>query len=136
MILLRLSQNETLVRNLARPFVEHCTARAEDANASRSNEQLLINNCLDTYHIRVARAVANEYPEYASISGRDPEDDDARHELAKALRMYEDNVLTHPVTGERLSGSEAQRQLEIELGRKLDIRKNMQNQPSLMIDED
>lgn len=128
--------HEGYYRILARPFVERCEARAERAGVSRPNEQILVNNCLDTYHIRVARANVAEYPEYARSSGRDPESDESHRELVQALRMYQGNVFTHPATGERFSGSAAQKQLEIELGRKLDLRKIMQNQPSLMSDED
>lgn len=128
--------HEGIYQVLALPYLQRCEMRAENAGVSRPNEQILINNCLDTYHIRVARAIYQEYPEYARISGRDPENDEAQREMVKALRMYEDNVLTHPVTGERLSGAAAQKALQIELGRKLDIRNSMQNQPHLMLDQD
>ncbi|MCC2679760.1 MAG: hypothetical protein K0R29_2336 [Pseudobdellovibrio sp.] len=128
--------HEGLYKSLARPYVEHCKSRAEKAGVSRPNEQVIVNSCLDAIHIRVARAIANEYPEYARISGRDPESDVAQNDLVQALHMYEDNVVTDPVTGQRASGRAAQRFLEIELGRKIDQRNSMQNQPSLMTDED
>lgn len=128
--------HDGLYLSLARPYVEHCEARAENAGVSRPNQQILINHCLDDFHIRVSRAIDNEYADYAKASGRDPQSQAAHQDLIQSLHMYENDILTDPVTGHRLAGAAAGRQLAIELGRKLDQRNSMQNQPSLMLDED
>jgi len=128
--------HDGLYLSLARPFVERCEARAENSGVSRPNQQVLINHCLDDLHIRFSRAIDNEYADYARASGRDPQNQDAHQDLVKALHMFESDVLTDLVTGQRLSGAAAGRQLAIELGRKIDQRNSMQNQPSLMLEED
>jgi hypothetical protein len=60
---------------------------------------------------------------------------EAQDGLREALHMVENDVMKDPVTGARFSAHEAQKHLEIELGRRLDQIKIMEDQPGLMDDE-
>jgi hypothetical protein len=132
--------HDELYKELAEPYSNHCEKRAERAGVSRPDEQILINNCLQDFVIKAARKIQREYPEFAKAQQRDAYmtkygADEAQQGLRTALHMLENDRLKDPSTEEVMTGHRAQVRLEIELGRRLDQIKSMEDQPGLMDEE-
>jgi hypothetical protein len=133
--------HDGLYKTLGEPYANHCESKFSNSGVSRSDEQILINHCLQDFVIQASRKIQKMYPEFAKVSGRDQNMTksgaaEAQAGLREALHMYDDDIFRDPLTEEVSVGHKAAIRLQIELGRRLDQIKIMEDQPGLMNDED